>query len=739
MRIVRRIHFAELFAGGLWLLLLTIAAPVFAQRQYIGYVYPAGGQQGTTFPIRLGGQGLANPTGLIVSGEGVTVRLVDYLRVMSNQELDLLRQQLKELENPDVAMDEGLISRMAFYEFPAPVGPPELVKPFEALGNGDADLPLKERARRNLIRRIQMIFQEDERFPAVRAHCELVFAEVTISPDAIPGRREIRVVTTQGLSNALPFYVGQVPEVCRKPMKTAQLPVLGREHLAQRKRPPEEEEIRITIPCTMNGQIAPGEFNRYRFFARKGQKLVISVVARELIPYVPDAVPGWLQAVIRVHNAAGKEVAYCDDFRSNPDPQLFFEVPEDGEYVLTIHDALFRGRESFVYRITVGELPYLTSIFPLGGRVGEPLRLETHGWNLDGANVLLPPGDTPPGIHWVSVQKGPYLSNRLPIMLDTLPELFEQEPNNDPSQAQKVTLPVIINGRIDQPGDWDTFEVEGKAGQVLVTEVYARRLGSPMDSLIKVSTESGEIVALNDDYHDAASGLNTDHADSYLMVTLPSDGRYFIHVGDVRRQSGPDCAYRLRISPPRPDFALRVVPSRVGIPSKGSVSLTVFVIRKDGLNVPISLRCSDLPEGVESPGATLNPNQVSVGLAVRTSLAETKSPVNIRVIGVAKVGEEEIVREAVPAEDRMQAFLWRHLLPAESLPLLVFNPSYRPPATRVRPPIRDEDRPKDVPRTTTRASVDWYVRQIEALYQEYLLTDDFTNRQIANIEARIIQ
>ncbi|MCS7239222.1 MAG: hypothetical protein NZ899_13280 [Thermoguttaceae bacterium] len=715
------------------------ASVAFAQRQYIGYVYPAGGQQGTTFPIRLGGQGLSYPTGLIVTGEGVSVRLVDFLRVMSNQELDLLRQQLKELENPEVPMDEPLISRMAFWEFPAPIGPPELVKPFEALGNGDAELPLKERARRNLIRRIQMIFAEDERFPAVRAHCELVFAEVTIAPDAPPGRREIRVLTTQGISNPLPFYVGQVPEVCRKPMKTAQLPVLGREHLAQRKRPPEEEEVRITIPCTMNGQIAPGELNRYRFFAKKGQQLVISVLARELIPYVPDAVPGWLQAVVRVHDAAGREVAYADDYRSNPDPVLFFQVPEDGEYVLTIHDALFRGRESFVYRITIGEMPFLASVFPLGGPAGQPLALETRGFNLEGAELMAPPADAPPGVHLVRVRKGGYVSNPLPVAIDTLPEVRDQEPNNDRSQPQKVTLPVIVNGRIDQPGDWDVFEVEGRAGQTVVVEVLARRLASPMDSLVKVTNEAGEIIALNDDYHDAASGWNTDHADSYLMVKLPADGRYFVHIGDTRRQGGVECAYRLRISPPRPDFALRVMPSRVVIPSKSSVPLTVFVIRRDGFDQPIVLRCLDLPEGVESPGATIQPNQTSVNLAVRTSLAELRTPVNIRVVGTSKVGEEEISRQAVPAEDRMQAFLWRHLLPAEALPLVVFNPSYRPPETRVRPPIRDEDRPKDVPRTTTRASVDWYVRQIEALYQEYLLTDDFTNRQIANIEARIIQ
>ncbi len=109
-------------------------------------------------------------------------------------------------------------------------------------------------------------------------------------------------------------------------------------------------------------------------------------------------------------------------------------------------------------------------------------------------------------------------------------------------------------------------------------------------------------------------------------------------------------------------------------------------------------------------------------------------------MGSATIGDREIVHEAVPAEDRMQAFLWRHLLPAEDLPALVYNPSYQPPADRIRPPIRDEDRPKDVkPHVAQESSVDWYLRQIEGLYQEWFFTDEFANREIASIEARLIQ
>ena len=751
-------------------ILAFAASSVLAQNQYIGYVYPAGGQQGSTFQIRLGGQGLRYASDLVVSGEGVSVRLIDHYRVLGNQELDLLRQQLNELKKKDATVDDVMAAKMAFFEFPATVRPPEVSglicqvcgrlnaleatvcincnavlekpkdpKPAAAGAKNESPKSEKEVARQNLIERIDRRFAEDERDAAVPAHMELVFAEVTVDPDAKPGRREIRVITKRGISTALPFYVGQVPEVTRKPMKTAQKQVLGKEHLAQRKRPPEEELVRVTVPCTMNGQLAAGEVNRYRFPAVKGQRLLISTKARELIPYVADGVPGWFQAVLRLQDAKGKELAYDDDFRSNPDPVIFFEVPEDGEYVLTINEALFRGRESFVYRITIGELPFVTGIFPLGGRAGEPVKLEMNGWNLEKTTLAPPSKDAKPGRYLIAATDGKLVSNPVPFALDTLPECLEREPNDEPSKAQKVSLPIIVNGRADRAGDWDVFEVEGRAGETIVAEVHARRLGSPFDSFVKVTGADGKIIALNDDHYDAASGLNTDHADSYLMVKLPADGKYFIHLGDTRRQAGKEYAYRLRISHPRPDFELRLVPSQIVLRGKASASVTVYAIRKDGFDGPITLNFKGLPAGFESSGSTLAANKEVAGLAVKTSLAEMEKPVCLTVVGSAKIGDREIVNEAVPAEDRMQAFLWRHLLPADNLPALVCPASYEPPADRVRPPIRDEDRPKDVKRTVIKSSVEGYLREIERLYQEWFFTDEFANRQIANIEASLIQ
>jgi len=754
-------------------ILLTSASSVWAQNQYIGFVYPAGGQQGATFPIRLGGQGLLHPSEVSVSGEGVSVRLVEFHPVYDNQEMALLNQQLNELKKKETTVDDGMAAHMALYEFPAAIGPsggPEmaasLICPVCGTQNAlDADLCVrcnaklekpknpqpakdakseapkseKEVAKERLIEKIQRVFADDERNPAVRSQTELVFAEVTVAPDAEPGRREIRVITKRGVSNALPFYVGQVPEVARKPMKTCPVQVLGKEHLAQRKRPIEEEEMRVTVPCTMNGQVAAGEINRYRFQAEKGQRLVIDAKARNLIPYVADGVPGWFQAVIKLYDGKGKELAYNDDFRFNPDPVLYYQVPEDGEYVLTINEALFRGRENFVYRITVSELPFVSDIFPLGGRVGEPIKIEMNGWNLEGTTLAPPAKDAGPGHHLLTAGDGKRVSNQVPFALDTLPECLDRESNDEPSKAQKVTLPIIVNGRADRPGDWDVFEVEGKAGETIVAEVTARRLGSPFDSFVKITSADGKIIAFNDDHYDAASGMNTDHADSYLMAKLPADGKYFVHLGDTTRKAGKEYAYRLRISQPQPDFTLRLIPSRIVIRSKGAANVTVFAIRKDGFDGPIKLAFSGLPEGVESPGATLGAKQEIVGLSVKTKLTEMEKPVNVIVVGTAKVGDREIVHEAVPAEDKMQAFLWRHLLPADTLPLLVWNPDYQPPADRMRPEIRDDQRPKDVKPTLQRSSVERYLKQIERLYQAWLFTDEFANREIARTEARVIK
>ncbi len=526
-------------------------------------------------------------------------------------------------------------------------------------------------------------------------------------------------------------------------MLTSYLQVLGKEHLGLRKRPDDEVESSITVPSTLNGQVASGEVNRYRFEASKGQRLVVSVDARQLIPYIADAVPGWFQPVLMLQDANGREVAFSDDYRFKPDPTLCYEVPQDGQYLLTIADALYRGREDFVYRITIGEVPFITSVFPLGGRVGDPQTVEMDGWNLDGAELTLPADDAEPGIHRVTANKEGFVSNAVPFALSTLPEFFEEESNDDPSHAQKVTLPIIVNGRTDQPDDWDVFQVEGHAGDQLVAEVYARRLESPLDSMLKITGPGGRLLALNDDFQDVGSGVNTHHADSYLMVELPEDGTYCVHIGDTARHGGKQYAYRLRISQPQPDFALRVVPSSAALRSRASAAVSVYALRKDGFAGNIKLAVKDPPSGFSSPTVSLPKNKETVRLAPRTKLQKTERPLCLTIEGHAMIGDHKVAHEAVPAEDRMQAFLWRHLVPAEDLRVLVYDPAYQPPSKRVAKPLSDEEMAKLAPADAAekpklnKRQVAGRLRQLKNLFEEWLITEDFYNRKVAECEAAL--
>jgi hypothetical protein len=678
---------------------------------------------------------------IYVTGQGVTARVVEYNRVLGNQDTTLLGEQLRELRrstNQPGAKKAGSADTMMMAEDTMMMSGAAPGQPGAAAKQGTPT--------ERLIARLEKRVNETVNRPASVALASIVIVEVTIAPDALPGERELRLGTTRGVSNPLVFCVGQVPEFSRKPMITSSLQVLGKEQQALRKRPDNEVEERVTVPCTLNGQVASGELNRYRFTARQGQNLVITTLARELIPFIADAVPGWFQPVLTLYDAAGKEVAYQDDYRFKPDPTILYQVPKDGEYALVVCDAIYRGREDFVYRITIGEMPFLTSIFPLGARVGAPVTIAAKGWNLDKAEVIPPAPGAAPGIYHLTTMKGGFVSNPLPFALDRLPEVLDQEPNNTISKAQKVTLPVIINGRVHQRGNWDVFQFTGKSNDTIVAEVSARRLESPLDSVVKITDATGKALVFNDDQEDPVAGANTHHADSYLTFQLPADGTYYAHLGDSANNGGDEYGYRLRLSGPQPDFALRIVPSSVGLRGKSTATINVHLIRKDGFTGPIKLALKDPPEGFSASPISLTGTQAVARLTLKTTLATADAPVTLSIVGSATIDGQEVTHEAVPAEDRMQAFLWRHLVPAADFQVRVADASERParPArVRTTPPPGTNvvvlastgtnavaEKPK-----FTKQQVAGRLRQLKILYEEGLLTDRFYDEKVAECEA----
>jgi hypothetical protein len=515
----------------------------------IGYVYPAGGKQGTVFTVTVGGQFLTEVSAAEFFGPGVQARVVSHQQPLNQKQFQALKDEAGKLQ------EKRRLKRVA-------------------PSAGEGPVWTDDDEKRAVGIRAQLGYRINRQ--AAPSISETVTLEVSVAADAPVGERELRLRSPAGRSNPLPFLIGQLPEYSEPPAhpNTAPPEERGRNAPLRQNKP---EAIRtVTLPATVNGQILPGEVDRIRFHATAGQKLVIAASARSLIPYLADAVPGWFQATLTLTDADGHELAYDDDFRFNPDPVLYFEIRQDGDYLIEIKDAIYRGRQDFVYRLAVGELPFITSIFPLGGPVGRNTPVEIKGWNLPAAPATMNGAQQAAGRLTLSLRRSGLFSNPIAFALDDGTDATEIEPNDDATTAQALQLPAIVNGRIGHSDDQDCFSFEGHAGSEVVLEVVARRLNSPLDSSLQLLDATGQVIASNDDAEDKGAGLTTHHADSRLLFKLPNDGRYVVQLSDTQHQGGPEFAYRLHVRAPLPDFELRVVPSSINLRTGTHVPATVL-------------------------------------------------------------------------------------------------------------------------------------------------------------------
>ena len=479
---------------------------------------------------------------------------------------------------------------------------------------------------------------------------------VHIAPDASPGPRDMRIIRATGVSNRFRFFVGQIAEVNA---------VTPRVKGFVQALPP--------LPVTVNGWVMSAQTHAYSFSAKAGQKLVLRVQSQEIIPLMADAVPGWAQMVLTLFDPEGKELAYLDDAGIHPDPVMIQDIPRDGEYRVEIRDALYRGRENFLYRLSIGELPYITSIFPLGGTAGQSGRVELFGVNLPAKTMTLTPPDAGRGLVPIDV-KSPFASNWLPYQVERIAGAPVSTAAT--TQPARVTVPAVLDGRITREGQEDVFTFHAQAKQELVFEVFARRLDSPLDSILTVTDVKGNNrLGQNDDYVDERFPLVTHQADSRLSVKFTSAGDYLVHLADAQGKFGPDYAYRLVISPPRPDFAIMVLPDNPRAAPGDQAVLAVHAIRRDGFDGEIRLALKDLPPGFIAGGATVAPRETDARFTITAPPdAKPGQLLHPTLQGQATIDGREVAHDALPAEQLMQAFSYIYRIPTEELVLQVLPP-----------------------------------------------------------------
>jgi hypothetical protein len=252
--------------------------------------------------------------------------------------------------------------------------------------------------------------------------------------------------------------------------------------------------------------------------------------------------------------------------------------------------------------------------------------------------------DAPLGVREVRVVTPRGVSSAGQIVIGDEPEILEKEPNNDAAQAQEITAPVTINGRIQQAEDVDTFKFKVQAGEELTFAVICARLEDRIhdlqehaDPMLSLRDSTGRELAANDDYY---------RADPLLHYKFDKAGEYNVQVRDVRYMGNPYWTYRLVVTK-RP-FITSVVPMAVrpgtstdvkssgfNLDQSGNCKLEVAanapmgeqlvqIKTSRGISNPIPIVVTDLPESTPSstPSAE-SPAPLAIPSAMNSWLAKS--------------------------------------------------------------------------------------------------------------------
>ena len=447
-----------------------------------------------------------------------------------------------------------------------------------------------------------------------------------IAPDAPLGNHQIRLITPNGVSNPQNFIVGDLPEMMeQEPNSTT------------------DEANLLELPVTVNGTVASiDDVDLFRFELKKGARLICDISAQRI--------GSPLDSYITLFDPSGAEVAKSRD-GNGLDSFIDYTIQQEGEYTLFLRDVRYKGGGNYLYRLSIGELPYLQSVFPLGGKRGAANNVNVAGANLGSVNAIqldISP-DASLGIQELRVSTPNGLeTNPFPFAIGEFNETTEKEPNEGLTQENKIGTPITVNGKIEKPGDVDRFSIKVEKGTSLIFDVKAREFRSQLDPLLTLySHKKGEaegsveeqVLSVNDD----ASGT-----DARLSFTFPEAGDYGISVRDLNSAGGGDFPYRLTIRPLNPGFRINVNADNPRISRGGTFMMTVSVARLDGFNGALRFYSPDLPKGFLVSPTILFPGQ---NQALLTITAPVDAPLGLHpfsIIGVGAIGGRRIEASTSP-------------------------------------------------------------------------------------------
>ena len=284
-------------------------------------------------------------------------------------------------------------------------------------------------------------------------------------------------------------------------------------------------------PAIVEGSIGkPGDVDVTALAGKAGEEMVFHVTAGQ--------VGSKLRWRIELLDERGVALASKTVLESERGPALGYRIPADGRYFLRMSDIDSGGGKGHFYRLRIGTFPFLTSVYPLGVQEGGETEVALRGYNLGEQRTVKVEGKADyQGMRVADLR--PELEtgeshNRLRLAVGEAPEKLEEEQQG----AMAVEVPVTVNGRVsgfaDTEGrrpDEDSFKFRGRKGGRYIVEVEARRLGSPLDSVIEVLDADGKPISRATARAEFATRMVLNDRTSNQVGLRLEDVEHF-HVGD---------------------------------------------------------------------------------------------------------------------------------------------------------------------------------------------------------------
>jgi hypothetical protein len=409
-----------------------------------------------------------------------------------------------------------------------------------------------------------------------RGRIDLVKLSIEVSQDAKPGRYPIRLITQNGVSNALPLRIVGDP-VLPEPAGT---------HETQ------ESAVAISkLPAVYSGRLAQrGEADYYSFHAEAGQTLTFEVISGfpQVAAAGSAATVAKFDPAITIYERSGSwfdpkrlnRIAYNDEpvwvFGKPTDAHLVHRFDKAGGYLLRVEAFAGQGGPDYSYELKVapGALP---PDRPSGGEGG----WDERGWTrrLDAARLsqLAKRGgkDT----------KQPYI------------ETYRAAP-----EPAIFKIPGTLEGALVHPGETHRARFHLDRPADIAIEIETPATAPPFfNPIFRLLDKDGEEVASNIlAGMGACTGALTKSIQAKTILPLRDTGDYVLEIRDATADlAGADFLYRVQIRPQVPHVGVvRVDTDSVNLRQGEAKAIRVAFDREEDYRGAVTVAAESLPSGV---------------------------------------------------------------------------------------------------------------------------------------------